>query len=68
MNNGKNSKLSDDRDKHKTLFLFFKKPGEIDIDLAERIAETIVAKLVNRAMVTLGKEKTFSETYIFSGD
>lgn len=43
--------------------LFFKKPGEIDIDLGQKLADTIVAKLLLRGIITISDRKTFSETY-----
>jgi hypothetical protein len=50
------------------LFLIFREPGEIDIELAQKIAEVIIGKLLTRKLVTLSNKKTFSETYSFLGD
>ncbi len=50
------------------LCLIFKEPGEIDVELAQKIAEVIIGKLLTRKMVTLANKKTFSETYNFFGD
>jgi hypothetical protein len=54
--------------RNRRLFLIFKEPGEIDIELAQKIAEVIIGKLVTRKLVTLSDKKTFSETYTFYGD
>ncbi|MCH5689829.1 hypothetical protein LWM68_39745 [Niabella sp. W65] len=58
----------DDRRRAHPIFIFFKRPGEIDIDLAQKIADTIIAKLVNRGLVSISKKRTFSETYNYSTD
>ena len=50
------------------LFLIFKEPGEIDIELAQKISEAIIGKLLTRKLVTLSDKKTFSEAYTFDGD
>lgn len=50
------------------LLLIFKEPGEIDIELSQKIAEVIIGKLVTRKLVKLSDKKTFSETYTFYGD
>lgn len=58
----------DDRRKTSHILVFFRRPGEIDIDLAQKIADTIIAKLVNRGLVTISKKRTFSETYNYMAE
>ncbi len=43
--------------------LFFNRPGEIDMDLAQKISDIIIEKLLNKKMIIISDKKTFSETY-----
>ncbi len=60
--------FSNEQKRKRHLFLIFKEPGEIDIELAQKIAEVIIGKLLTRKLVVLSNKRTFSETYSFLGD
>jgi hypothetical protein len=71
-------KMSDDANKDRIKFLkhsrrdnntlsiilnFAGRPGEIDIDLAQNLSETIITRLSNRKIIELSKKQSFSDTY-----
>ncbi|WP_426325173.1 hypothetical protein [Pedobacter sp. R-06] len=47
------------------LFLVFKEPGEIDIELAEKITNVIFCKLLSKKMIILSDKKAFSQSYTY---
>lgn len=43
--------------------LIFKKPGEIDTDLAQRLTDAMMQKLIERDVIKKGKKKAFNDTF-----
>lgn len=47
----------------KKIALFFMRPGEIDIDLAHKLTDTMLEKLLFRNVIELSKKLAFHDTY-----
>ena len=47
-------------------YLIFSRPGRIDVDLTQKLAESIINKLLTRKLITLSENKTFLETYKYT--
>ena len=47
----------------KRITVFFKQPGDIDIDLAHKLTDTMLEKLLLRSAIELEKRLAFHDTY-----
>jgi hypothetical protein len=60
------SKNSDRNRQPFLLFQFIGRPGDIDIDIAQNLSESIITRLLNRKIIELSKKQSFSDTYEYT--
>jgi hypothetical protein len=42
------------------------RPGEIEIDFAQQVSETIINKLLKKGIINLSEKQSFGDTYEYS--
>lgn len=60
--------IKDKNNLKRKIALLFTRPGEIDIDLAHKLTDTMLQKLLLRNVIELGKKLAFHDTYKYKND